>query len=322
MGQGSSGSRVAKAQRTARNAVLMQPLRTGSGCHAASMNKHPLWLFLVLLALAGTGTVQAGDRLTATSGVGTVEGSAGGGLVPWALIGGYGSRDQIGASAHLTRVRTDGGYTLTTTAAAIGVHDTWEASVAQMRFGLSDTVPGQSVRLNVLGLKWRVLGDAVYDQDRWWPQLSVGAQYKYNEDMAVPTALGARRASDTDLLVSATKVWLGGLAGYNTLANLTLRRTRANQFGLLGFGGDLRDEAQWMPEVSGAVLLRDDLAVGAEWRLKPDNLGVFREESAHDVFIAWWPVRHLSLTAAVVNLGNVANKASQRGWYVSAQTQY
>jgi len=283
----------------------------------------PGLLLLTLLAVASQpAPARAGDRLTATSGVGTVEGSGGGGLVPWALIGGYGSRDQIGASAHLTRVRTDGGYTLTTTAAAIGVHDTWEASVAQIRFGLSDTVPGQSVKLNVLGLKWRVLGDAVYDQHQWWPQVSVGAQLKHNEDMGVPTALGARRASDTDLLVSATKVWLGGLGGYNALANLTLRRTRANQFGLLGFGGDVRDQAQWMPEVSGAVLLRDDLAVGVEWRRKPDNLSVFREESAHDVFIAWWPVRNLSLTVAAVNLGNIANKANQRGWYVSAQASY
>ncbi|WP_310462591.1 DUF3034 family protein [Sphaerotilus sp.] len=282
-----------------------------------------LYVRLVLLALLScAGLVRAGDRLTATAGVGAVEGSGGGGLVPWALIGGYGSRDQVGATAHLTRVRTDGGYTLTTTAAAIGVHDTWEASLAQMRFGLGDTVPGQSVKLNVLGLKWRVLGDAVYDQDRWWPQLSVGAQFKHNEDMAVPTALGARHASGTDLYASATKIWLGGLAGHNALANLTLRSTRANQFGLLGFGGDVRDQAQWVPEFSGAVLLRDDLAVGVEWRRKPDNLSVFREDSAHDVFVAWWPVRNLSLTAAAVHLGNIANKASQRGWYVSAQAIY
>jgi hypothetical protein len=279
-------------------------------------------LYVLLALLSCAGLARAGDRLTATAGVGTVEGSGGGGLVPWALIGGYGSRDQVGATAHLTRVRTDGGYTLTTTAAAIGVHDTWEASLAQMRFGLGDTVPGQSVKLNVLGLKWRVLGDAVYDQDRWWPQLSVGAQFKHNEDMAVPTALGARHASGTDLYASATKIWLGGLAGHNALANLTLRSTRANQFGLLGFGGDVRDQAQWVPEFSGAVLLRDDLAVGVEWRRKPDNLSVFREDSAHDVFVAWWPVRNLSLTAAVVHLGNIANKASQRGWYVSAQAIY
>lgn len=34
-----------------------------------------------------------GGRLLLTGGVSTIEGAGGGGLVPWALIGGYGTRD-------------------------------------------------------------------------------------------------------------------------------------------------------------------------------------------------------------------------------------
>ena len=271
----------------------------------------------VLMGLLST--AQAGDRLLGTWGVSQVEGAGGGGLTPWALVTGSGSRDQIGATAYGTTWRSQGGYTLRAFGAAVGLYDTVELSAAQWKFGLSDTVPGESITMDVVGAKWRVWGDAVHDQDRWWPQVALGAQHKRNHDMTVPTALGARHGSDTDLYAVATKVWLGGLAGRNVLANLSLRTTRANQFGLLGFGGDQGDSRRLKAETTLAVLLRDDLAVGVEWRDKPDNLSVFREQSAADVFVAWFPSRHLSATLGWVDLGNIANKPSQRGWYLSVQ---
>ena len=262
---------------------------------------------------------QAGDRLLGTWGVSQVEGAGGGGLTPWALVTGGGSRGQLGATAFATAWRSQGGYTLRAAGAAVGVHDTLELSAARWRFGLSDTVPGESIGMDVIGAKWRLWGDAVYDQDRWWPQVAIGAQHKRNHDMTVPSALGARRGADTDLYIAATKVWLGGLAGRNVLANLSLRATRANQFGLLGFGGDQGDSHRVKAEGSVALLLRDDLAVGVEWRDKPDNLSAFREQAAADVFVAWFASRHLSATLGWVDLGQVANKPSQRGWYLSVQ---
>jgi hypothetical protein len=274
-------------------------------------------------ALAGTLLpADAGDRLLGTWGVSQVEGAAGGGLTPWALVAGGGSRDQVGATAQATTWRSQGGYTLRVLGAAVGLYDTVELSAAQWRFGLSDTVPGESITMDVFGAKWRVWGDAVHDQDRWWPQVAFGAQHKRNHDMTVPSALGARHASDTDLYVAATKLWLGGLAGRSVLVNLSLRSTRANQFGLLGFGGDQGDSRRLKVEGSAAVLLRDDLAVGLEWRDKPDQLGVFREQSAADAFVAWFPSRHLSATLGWVDLGNIADKPSQRGWYLSVQAAY
>ena len=48
-----------------------------------------------------------GGKLLLTGGVSTVEGAAGGGLVPWALIGGYGTRDQVGGNVFVTRVTLD-----------------------------------------------------------------------------------------------------------------------------------------------------------------------------------------------------------------------
>jgi Protein of unknown function (DUF3034) len=38
--------------------------------------------------------------------------------------------------------------------------------------------------------------------------------------------------------------------------------------------------------------------------------------------VAWFPSRHLSATLAWVDLGNVANKPSQRGWYLSLQAVF
>jgi len=272
-----------------------------------------------LLALGVGGFAAAGDRLAGTWGVSQVEGAAGGGLVPWALIGGSGSRDQVGATAFATTLRSQGGYSLRVAGAAVGLYDTVEVSAAQWRFGLSDTVPGASIGLDVIGAKWRVFGDAVYDQDQPWPQLALGVQAKHNRDFAVPAALGARRDSDLEVYAAATKVWLAGIAGRNTLANLTLRSTRANQFGLLGFGGDHSDRRRLCAELSLAMFLRDDLAIGAEWRSKPDNLSVFREERAADLFVAWFVNRHLSATLAWVDLGNIANKPGQQGAYLSLQ---
>jgi len=264
----------------------------------------------------------AGDRVLAASGVTQVEGAAGGGLSPWAVIAGQGSRDQIGASVYATHLRTRGGYTLDTQGVAVGLYDTVELSASQWRFGLSDTVPGMSLKMNVLGIKWRVFGDAVFDADTPWPQISIGAQYKHNRDMFVPNLLGAKHQNDVEPYIAATKLWFGAAGGFNLLTNVTLRATRANQMGLLGFGGDAGDGRRIKPEASIAVLPRDNLAIGVEYRAKPSNLSAAPETRAADLFVAWWPMRKLSITAAWVNLGQIANKTSQRSGYVSVQAQF
>ena len=42
------------------------------------------------------------NKLLLTGGVSQVEGAAGGGLTPWALIGGYGTNNEIGGNVHFT----------------------------------------------------------------------------------------------------------------------------------------------------------------------------------------------------------------------------
>lgn len=60
-----------------------------------------------LLALIGAVPLAMGgsSRLLATGGVMQIEGSAGGGAVPWALIAGLGTDTQIGGSAFCTSAR-------------------------------------------------------------------------------------------------------------------------------------------------------------------------------------------------------------------------
>jgi hypothetical protein len=283
--------------------------------------KH-LFALLICATAAAPGIAQAQGRLLATGGVTQVEGAAGGGLVPWALIAGYGTRDEIGGTGFGTYIDS-GDFRLRSAGGAIGFYDRVEASVARQRFDLGSTVPGKSITQDVLGLKVKVAGDAIYDQDTWLPQIAVGLQYKHNRDFdSVPKALGAKRDSDFDYYVAATKVFLAGLAGRNVVLNALVRATRANQLGLLGFGGDKNDSYRAQFEGSAGIFLTDQLLVGAEYRSKPDNLSVFREQDFSDAFVAYVPNKHVALTAAYAWLGNVADKPNQRAWYLSLQLSF
>jgi hypothetical protein len=278
---------------------------------------------LAALCLSYSNSLFAGDRLLATGGISQIEGSGGGGLTPWALITGYGTDQQIGASAFYTKAKTNGGFELDTGGVAVGFHNRLEVSLSQTKFGLSNTVPHESIRLDTLGVKFRLLGDAVYDQDLWYPQVAIGMMIKHNEDFDfVPKSIGAKKATGVDFYISATKLYLGAINGRNLLLGATLQATKANQFGILGFGGDKHNNYRWEPAFSVGLMLTDHLITGVEYRYKPDNLSVYKEDNAQDAFITWFPVKNFSVTAAYVDLGNIANKDNQEAWYLSGQISY
>ncbi|HNE16505.1 MAG TPA: DUF3034 family protein, partial [Rhodocyclaceae bacterium] len=56
-----------------------------------------------------------------------------------------------------------------------------------------------------------------------------------------------------------------------------------------------------------------------EYRTKPDNLGIAREDKAYDAFLAWQPVKNVAVTLAYANLGNIVIKDNQRATYLSVQ---
>ena len=268
-------------------------------------------------------TWSTGGKLLLTGGVSQIEGASGGGLTPWAVIGGYGTRDQIGANAFYTRVGVQD-YHLDTAGVLVGIRDRVEVSFAQQRFdteGVGAALglgQGFTFRQNIIGVKVRVAGSVVLDQDSWLPQISIGLQRKNNNQGAVLEAIGAKSDSGTDYYVSATKLYLA----QSLLLNATVRMTKANQTGILGFGGDLHDSYRPQFEGSAAYLLSRTLAVGAEYRSKPSNLGIAKEDDWWDVFVAWAPTKHVSLTVAWANLGNVVIKDNQRGLYASVQVGF
>lgn len=261
-----------------------------------------------------------GGKLVATGGVSTIEGAAGGGIVPWAVIGGYGSRGQVGANAFYTHVRV-ADYHLDVVGGLVGIDDRIELSFARQRFDTESVGAalglgkGYAIRQDVAGLKVRLFGDAVLDQDTWLPQVAAGVQYKWNDRGALLSAIGARRDSDADFYVSATKLFLEP----GILATATLRYTRANQNGILGFGGDKGDSRTLHPEVSLAWLASRNWVFGAEYRSKPDKLGIAKEDDWWDAFVAWVPNRHVSFTLAYANLGSIVNQKGQDGVYASLQ---
>jgi Protein of unknown function (DUF3034) len=274
-------------------------------------------LSTISIAVGLFSNAVAGDRLAWTGAVSEVEGSAGGGLVPWALLGGLGTADQVGAAGFFTHVKT-GDFSLRSGGFAVGIRDRIEISFARQRFDAGAVIPGLTLGQDITGVKVRLAGDAVFAPDQWMPQIAIGAQYKKTLDFdLIPRAVGARRGDDVDLYVAATKLYFAAAAGRNVLLNATLRRTRADQFGLLGFGGDRGAGFSYLPEFSAAVWVSDNWLTGAEYRFKPNDLSAFREDHAQDVFIAWNPVKVLTLTLAYLELGHVAGKGVQQGLYAS-----
>jgi len=180
-----------------------------------------------------------------------------------------------------------------------------------------------------LGAKLRVFGDAVLDSDSWVPQVALGVESKRVDAQGLEptlTTLGAKLRG-TDVYLSATKL----LLAQGILLNATLRVTKANQNGLLGFGGTAKTNASVQPEVSVAWLLRRNLAIGAEYRAKPDNLNPsiladgLKEDDWADVFLAWAPNKHVSVTVAWVDLGRIVPAVATRrqtGGYASIQLAY
>ena len=285
-------------------------------------------------------------KLLLTGGVSSIEGAAGGGITPWAVIGSNATDGQLGASAYVSRAVVDD-YALSGFGAAVGIQDRFEVSLARQDFdagaGLAlngiapfGIKPGQHIKMDVLGLKARVAGDAVLDSDTLMPQIAVGLQHKSVKPGSLGPVLDflGTQKSGTDFYVSATKL----LLAQGLLLNGTLRATKANQNGLLGFGSGApgKNSYSLQPEFSAAVLISRNIAIGAEYRFKPNNLealgraaglgDALREDDWKDIFIAWAPSKNLSFTLAYVDLGRIVpgitGHRKQTGVYLSTQIAF
>ncbi|MEO7105881.1 MAG: DUF3034 family protein [Rhodoferax sp.] len=282
-------------------------------------------------------------KLLLTGGVSSIDGAAGGGLTPWAVIGSNATAGEIGGSAFITRTTTHD-FGLNVYGAAVGIKDRVELSLARQDFDASPAIalngvapfgvePGQHIKMDVLGVKVKVAGDAVLDSDSLMPQIAVGLEYKSVTPGSLNSVLNflGTKTNGTDFYLSATKLFLA----QGILVNATLRNTNANQNGLLGFGSAApgKDDRSWEPEVSVAYLVSKNWAVGAEYRAKPNNLedlgkaaglgNGLAEDAWKDLFVAWAPNKNVSVTLAYADLGRivpgVTAARNQSGYYLSAQ---
>ena len=292
---------------------------------------------LAVLCLGGCAlaapTFAASGKPLLTGGVGSIDGAGGGGLTPWALTGSYGASGEIGVTAFATRVHLRD-HRLDVHGVAWAWDERLELSFARQDFDTRATgtalgLPGLRLKQDIIAFKLRLAGDAILDPDRWQPQWALGVEHKsLDADGLAPTlrALGAD-TSGTDVYLSATKL----LLAQGVLVNATLRATRANQNGLLGHGGSGQRHYSLQPEFSLAWLLNRRLAIGAEYRTKPDKLNPsplgdgLREDDWWDLFVAWAPSKHASLTVAYVDLGRIVPAVQPRrqtGAYLSLQLAF
>ncbi|MCQ4258399.1 DUF3034 family protein [Stutzerimonas stutzeri] len=279
-------------------------------------------LLLAACCIPSLANAEAG-RLLATGGASSIEGAAGGGITPWAVLAGYGERGEWGGDVFATRVET-GDYRLDVAGMAFAFDNRLELSLARQRFDLGTlardlSLPENSLSQDIFGVKIRLFGDLIYDR---LPQVSLGLQHKRQKQFLIPSLIGAQRDEDTEGYVTASRLILGGAFGYNLLLNGGVRYSRANELGLLGFGGDRRDSRSLLKEGSAAVLFNPRWAVGIEYREKPDNLYFAGESDWADVFLGYFPNKRLAVVLAYARLGEIATLDNQDGAYLSVQGSF
>ena len=275
------------------------------------MKKYNILMFCLLSLIYGQ--VSADSRLIATGGINNIEGSAGGGIIPWSVISGYSSSDEWSFTTNVSRVDIDD-FQLDNLNFSVSYDNRFELSYAQQDLDVHPL--NLNIKQEIIGAKVRLYGDVLYTD---MPQISLGVAHKSNKHPDVPFLLGAGDDSGTDYYVSAAKVFLNGPGGYNWLTNLNLRYTDANQNGLLGFGRAGADTKTWVTEAAVAFLPTESVAVGVEYRQQPESLNSVKEDAWKDFFVAWFINKNVSVTAAYVDLGSIAGLPDQTGYYINFQ---
>lgn len=275
-------------------------------------------VIISLLVFCQKAYAESGSRLIGTSAVTQIEGSSGSGLLPWATISGYAEIAENDFTASYSYLDTKD-YHFAMKALSWGWNNRLELSVAKQRLNLETLgptigLPGAQLKQTVVGAKVRLFGHLIYTQ---FPQVSLGIQYKKNNDFLIPSIVGAIDNDGLDIYISATKLFLSRPLGFNGFATLNFRATKANEIGLLGFGGDSNDSYRLLAESSFGFFVHENIALGFDFRQKKSNLTFSEESHWRDIFVSWLPNKQVSLTLAYVNLGVVGTLKKQKGLYFS-----
>ena len=184
-----------------------------------------LGICLMLWSFAAWSQYDDGKVLL-TGGVGSIDGAGGGGITPWAVINGYGTRDGINAGVRYTFAYLPD-YSLNSISLNIGFYDRLELSYAYSVLptgGTFDTLGlvfdllndivatgiepfNTTIKMDIYGAKLRLFGDAVYNSQSLIPQVAIGGFYKENKNKVLLKTLQANKAKDWEGYISATKIF-------------------------------------------------------------------------------------------------------------------
>ncbi len=281
--------------------------------------------------------MMSGGRLLATGGVSTLEGAGGGGITPWALITGYGTDRQVGGSVFGTFADTGNLYA-TSGGVALGFFNRVEISYSRYSLNLGNVYApvvsqvlnhgNDTLAENNEGIKVRLFGDAIYDV--YVPQVAAGVLFQQSQNKFLVNYIGAKSTGVT-YYVAATKLLFDAFLGRDVLLDADLIETKANQLGLLGFGSPTDNGYHAEFAGSVAILINRGLAFGGEYRTMPRELKtVGRSSNYADIFLAYFPTKHFSVTAAYAFLGQVApgvdnagqSSKNENGVYISGQLAF
>ena len=146
-------------------------------------------------------------KLLLTGGVSSVEGAAGGGISPWAVIGSQATEGEVGVSAYASRAVTRD-HGLSAYGVAVGIHDRGELAYARVNF---DTrAVGAALGLNILlvtGLARAMFSNSRFD-DFVGSLLLIGLVNLGYATYSLSLAMRARRPPTLIvLLVIANSLW-------------------------------------------------------------------------------------------------------------------
>lgn len=164
----------------------------------------------------------------------------------------------------------------------------------------------------------------------WMPALTFGLHYKQNQSIKdlnrdVGKALKMLDFQDSETIeasLTATKAFADVLPR-PFFVSATARRTDAAQLGWLGF----TDDFGIVYEGNVAVLLLDNLIVGAEYRQKRKQLdelgGLIQQEDD------WWSIAasyivnsNLNVTLAFADVGDVINHTDPNLWWLQVKFEF
>ena len=190
-------------------------------------------------------------NLLATGGVTQIEGAGGGGLVPWAMITGDGTRDSFGGNVHYTVVRLPN-FLLQSEGAASASPTGLSSPSRTKRSNRSvrrDTGDRQGVCLR--GGYRRRQGSPVRRRGLYSGQLAAAGRLRC--DVQNGRSKEPRGRPGCPRCVGCRSLYRRhqDLTEREFVVGRHVRLTRANQFGLLGFGGD-RDNS-YQPDLEGSV---------------------------------------------------------------------